>query len=507
MRLPLLAALTLAITTPAFAQTSQGPTYDAEGWVADLQQTREAMGSHYANLQWAVSEREAPLGALFAAGEQRLRAANSDADAREVFERLEQYLGDGHVDFVWATAPAGGAGRGGLDERPPCDILGYRADGRDGSAIATRLPGYRPLEGESGFPAGIVEVDGHRVGVIRIAQLSPRAHPNACAAALAAMSRPADQPCDGDCLDTLRTLATDRVTDDFTARLRALREAGAEVLLVDLAGNGGGTEWVEVVARVVTPVRLRSQRVGFPRHPHWVESFGDDEQRLVEAARGQSRPDRSRLEQYRAVFTQARQEAATPCDPAPLFAGRPLECAWLTTAPLYSTGPVAELDPTLIGKPWAAEVFSPLRYRFEPGVWTGPLMVLVDGNTASASEEFAAVLQDNHAAVIVGAPTRGAGCGHANGEIETVLKHSGARLRLPNCARMRADGTNEVSGIDPDVLVGFRGNDGNQKRIRRLAVALPVAIEQARAQFADRPGDPDVSAPTAPSAPPPNPPR
>lgn len=480
MRAILVAAL-IAMTTPVVARTPPEPAgFDAEAWVADLQQVREAMGSHYANLDWAVTEREAPMGQLFTLAEQRLRAARSDAQARAVFDRLGRYLGDGHVEIIWPVAPSGGDANTGGHEESPCETLGYQAGGRDGGAIATRLPGYRALEGESGFPAGTVEIDGRKVGVIRIAQLSPQAHPTACAAALAALARPADQPCDEDCLETLDRLAADNVTDDFSNQLRSLRNAGAEVLLVDLAENGGGTEWVEVVARVVTPVRLRSARVGFPRHPHWVENFGRDEQRMIDAARGQSPADRARLEGYRAVFAQARQEAATRCDPAPLLAGRTAECDWLTTAPLYSTGPVAELDPTLTGNSWAAEVFTPLRYRFEPGVWTGPLLVLVDGDTASASEEFAAVLQDNRAAIIVGAPTFGAGCGHARGEIVTVLAHSGARLRLPNCARLRADGTNEVSGIDPDVLVGFRGNDGPTRRVRRLEDALPSAIDAAR---------------------------
>jgi hypothetical protein len=489
MRL-VLAACLFALAAPAAAQTAP-PTFDAEGWIADLRQVREAMGSHYANLDWAATERETPFPQLFAAGEQRLRAAHSEAEAREVFERLEQYLGDGHVDFVWPKAGAATAasepGIDGVDERPPCDILGFRADGRDGSAIATRLPGYQALDGESGFPAGIAEVDGRKVGVVRIAQMSASAHPAACAAVWAAMSRPADQPCDEDCRDALYVQAVDRVTEDLSERLRALKAAGAETLLVDLAGNGGGSEWVEVAVRVVTPVRLRAARVGFPRHPHWVESFTADERRIIDAARGQSAADRALLAGYGAVFAQARDEAATPCDAAPYFAGERPDCSWLTTAPLYATGPVAELDPTLVGKPWAAEVFTPLRYRFEPGVWSGPLIVLVDGGTASASEEFAAELQDNGAAIILGAPTRGAGCGHANGEIETVLAHSGARLRLPNCARLRADGSNEVSGIDPDVLVGFRGNDGSRRRVTRLLGALPTAVDRARAQAAGRP--------------------
>lgn len=494
MRPAFLAAAFTLLAAPAVAQTP-APTpaaFDAEGWVADLRQVREAMGSHYANLDWAVNEREAPLGQLFQVGEQRLRAARSDADAREVFERLEKFLGDGHVDFVWPTGAAAQVASSGAasgpDDRPPCDVLGFKADDRDGQAIAARLPGYQALEGDSGFPAGIVEVDGRKVGVIRIAQMSAYAHPQACAAAFAAFSRPAGEPCDDDCLESLRVLAVDRVTEDLTARIRALRDAGAESLLVDLAGNGGGSEWTEVAVRLFSPIRLKSARVGFPRHPHWVERFARDEQRFLEAARGQSRADRARLDGYRAAFAQARQEAAAPCDPTPWFTpGAKSDCAWLTTAPLYATGPMAELDPAIIGKPWAAEVFTPLTYRFEPGVWTGPLMVLVDHGTGSATEEFAAVLQDNAAAVIVGSPTSGAGCGHARGEIETVLKHSGARLRLPNCARLRADGTNEVGGIAPDVLIGFRHNDGPRNRIARLSAALPGAVAAADAQAKARP--------------------
>jgi hypothetical protein len=487
MRLMLIALL-VALAMPTSAQTPRSPEYDADGWVGDLHQVREALTSHYANLEWAATEREAPLDQLMPFVEQRLRAASSDAEAREVFERLERFIGDGHLDFVWPTAPAT-AGAMSPPTSSPCEILGYKAGGRDGSAIASRLDGYHPLPGDSGFPAGIVEVGGRKVGVVRIAQMSAQAHPAACAAALAAVTRPADEPCDDQCLETLSVMATNRVTADLSDRLRALQAAGAEILLVDLAGNGGGSEWVEVAVRVFSPVRLRSERVAFPRHSHWVKNFTDDERRMAALARSASRIDRPLIENARAAFAQARDEASTPCDPTPLFNRTEMHCRWLTTASLYSTGPVAELDPALIGKPWAAEVFTPLRFQFEPGVWTGPLMVLVDGATASASEEFAAVLQDNRAAVIVGAPTRGSGCGHARGEIPTVLRHSGARLRLPNCARLRADGSNEVSGIDPDVLVGFRENDGAGRRVTRLESVLPAAVAAAETLHAFRAGD------------------
>jgi hypothetical protein len=481
----------LAVAPAAVAQTPPDippPAFDAAGWVADLEQVRQEMASRYANLEWAVSEREAPLGPMFSAGGQRLAAARSDAEAREVFERLERYLGDGHVDFVWprpGVSAAGSPASAGPSPASPCETLGYRGDSRDGGAVAQRLPGYRPLEGDSGFPAGLVEVDGRTVGVVRIALFSPQAHPAACAAALAELM-PARGPCDEACVDRLWKLSVDRVTADFSSRLRALEAAGATTLLVDIAGNGGGTEWVEAVARTVTPVRLRSARLGFVRHPHWVEAFADGERRMREAAEGQPAEDRARLERYAAAYAAARAEAERPCDPAPLFEGRRPDCEWLGRGDIYSTGPVAEFDPAIVGKPWAKEVFTPLHFAFEPGVWKGPLVVLVDGGTASASEEFAAMLQDNGAAVILGSPTRGSGCGFTRGGLDTVLRHSGATLRLPDCARFRADGSNEVSGIDPDVLIGFRENDGPGRRAIRLAAALPAAVETAARQAAAR---------------------
>jgi hypothetical protein len=482
----------LAAAPAAFAQSSapaasDAAAFDPTGWIADLEQVRQEMASHYANLEWLAIEREVQPESIFTTARQRLENARSEADARLVFERLERSVADGHVRIVWPRAGAAAP-----DESPseaamtsPCETLGFREPGEDVRAIANRLPGYRPLEGAGGFPAGVVEVDGRTVGVIRISLVTPQLHPAACAAALAQL-RPAGEPCDDDCLDRLRTLSTDRVTADFSDRLRALRAAGASTLLIDLAGNGGGSEWVEALARTVTPVPLRSARIGFVRHPHWIEALAERERALREAAVGQPPADRARLERHAAAYAAARAQAEQPCDPAPLFEGRAPDCEWLASGDIYMSGPEAALDPAIVGKPWASDVFEPLAFVFEPGVWTGPLIVLVDAGTASAAEEFAALLQDNRAAVIVGAPTLGAGCGFTRGGLDVVLHHSQATLRMPDCARYRADGSNEVSGIDPDVVIGFRSNDSLTRRGKRLAARLPGAVEQAERQAAAR---------------------
>ena len=113
--------------------------------------------------------------------------------------------------------------------------------------------------------------------------------------------------------------------------------------------------------------------------------------------------------------------------------------------------------------------FYAAKFNYPDAVWDGPLIVLVNGYTGSAAEEFTAVLQDNHAAVVMGAPTAGAGCGHTDGGTPTKLKNSGGILELPHCARFRADGSNEVMGIQPDVLVGLRATDGPHRQGLRVA--------------------------------------
>ena len=152
--------------------------------------------------------------------------------------------------------------------------------------------------------------------------------------------------------------------------------------------------------------------------------------------------------------------------------GKHPTCKWLGDG-FYSTGLLqsARVE-ALRSKPWASLVFSPLQYPYHEGLWRGPLMVLVDQGTGSAAEQFAAELQDNHAAVVIGSPTVGAGCGHTDGGTPTTLTNSGAVLKLPDCLRMRSAGLNLASGVQPDVLVGLREGE-RESSGSQLANKLP----------------------------------
>jgi C-terminal processing protease CtpA/Prc len=98
----------------------------------------------------------------------------------------------------------------------------------------------------------------------------------------------------------------------------------------------------------------------------------------------------------------------------------------------------------------------------------------------SAAELFAATLKDNDRATLIGAPTRGAGCGYTDGGISITLRHLGVQIKVPDCARLRASGENEVAGLVPDVLVPWRGNDSPHQRAARALAALQSWTERLK---------------------------
>jgi hypothetical protein len=59
-------------------------------------------------------------------------------------------------------------------------------------------------------------------------------------------------------------------------------------------------------------------------------------------------------------------------------------------------------------------------------------------------------------------------------------------LKRPDCLRYRADGSNEVRGIVPDVPVAIRADDGLKFRAELIARELPMAVARAETIAAAR---------------------
>jgi hypothetical protein len=241
-----------------------------------------------------------------------------------------------------------------------------------------------------------------------------------------------------------------------------------------VTGNGGGTEWVDPVTRIFSDRPLRAMRVTTVRHPRGV---GPTSERLAAVEAGLADP--ALPASTRALLTEARNRLAAllaefraPCDRSLMWDGRDPGCRQTIEAPSYVTGVFDWLPPgALAGYVSRAELYSPFTRDVPTGVWTGPLYVLADRGSASATEAFVAMLKDNRAATVIGERTYGAGCGFTDGGLPLTLPNSRLEVWMPDCARFRIDGTNEIEGIEPDVPLPW-SDLGGSERARVLVEVL-----------------------------------
>lgn len=458
-------ALLLALATPARAEP-----WSPASWLEDLAQAKTAFQTKYASLPWLEHDRGVGLDSLFAPAETALRSARSDHEARAIFDLLARRAYDGHVRFEWPKEQAAGQA---AKPKDGCAALGFEAQDRPG--VGSLLPGYHPLGDPAPFPAGLVPVGHERIGIVRIPIFAAQAFPEACHAALQDLGRNAREPCDEACKTAVLANVYDRLTRALARQLRVLKAAGATALMVDLTNNPGGTQWAFAAVQMVTAKPPVFQRLGFQRGEHWTRIWTREEAELREFARKTSDPtDKARLLAWAAQVELLRRDAEKPCPtPNPCAPDKP--AGYMSLVP---SAPASEF----YGKPWGKTVFAPAEFSYQNGVWNGPTLVLVDERTGSAAESFAAILQDNHAAIIVGSRTVGSGGGYVDGGTPTVLKHSRGILIVPDHAKFRADGSNAVEGVIPDVQIGIRFTDGAPLKRRLIMKYLPEAIRLAKEQ-------------------------
>jgi Peptidase family S41 len=467
-------------TSPGCPPSAQAASvaFDPQPWLADLQEARVAFSTRYAGLEWEVFGRDHDISATFAAARDRILHAHDEWEARVAFEKLVHRFGDKHVHISWPS-PAGGNEP--KSKGLSCEALGYTASMQQAEPLAVLLPGFTPISLPAGnpFSTGTLVRESKMIGIIKIPLFTARGFPSLCESAVEELHLDRAQPCDDACDEKIRVHAEGVMTVQLAAAIKAIQQAGAGTLIVDIAGNGGGSEWNGAASRMLTAVRLESMRNYFMRGALWTRHFISLEHDLQEAERKAQGNDRKILAHFVQLVGERKTDAETPCDAAPLWQGEHPACLWLGDA-FFTTGLLSSADPqALRAKPWAALVFSPMQYPYHEGVWRGPLIVLVDAGTGSAAENFAADLQDNHAAVIVGAPTVGAGCGHTDERAPIKLSHTGGVLDLPDCVRIRLNGLNLSSGVQPDILVGLRAEDSLRRRASLLDQKLDEALLRA----------------------------
>ncbi|MEW4489170.1 S41 family peptidase [Thalassoglobus sp. JC818] len=135
--------------------------------------------------------------------------------------------------------------------------------------------------------------------------------------------------------------------------------------------------------------------------------------------------------------------------------------------------------------------------------WNTPVVVLVDKNSASASEIFAAAIQENGRGVIVGRQSYGKGTVQTHFPLETVsaqLKLTTAKFYSPKGREMAG------AGVTPDVYVpeststGTAGTNRDSDINAALAqISQGIPFQMAQQAASCRNGSPQVNLQTVPS--------
>jgi hypothetical protein len=229
-------------------------TYDAEAWHRDYVHLKHELAHRYANLDWVVEHRGLDLPALDRETEAAILGAHSRVRAFLALRRFVRAFGDPHLRLVWGHREAEPAPATPAASHPQpaglatLDEAGYEVEDRSFRFPFHELSGWTPLR-DGPFPTGIAR----DLGILRIASFGEDRYREVAALAFAP----------GQTRRALQLATRARLQQHLREAIGELRTRGARRLVVDVTGNGGGTEWVTEVVTLFTDRELsrRSARL------------------------------------------------------------------------------------------------------------------------------------------------------------------------------------------------------------------------------------------------------
>lgn len=464
------AVLLLAAIFAANPAATEAASFDRKAWREDYSTLKRELEQSYSHLAWAASPASGvDLPSLDRRTRLALDAARSDADAAAALVGFVAAFHDGHFAPTVTAEPSGASA-----EPPP------RAADNDASAgcaaagysPATRIAFSLPFESLHGFRmesdgisrafrSGTIVVGERRVGLVRIPRFRPAEYPALCLAAWPALDE----------MDAawLQALAE---------RLAAFRTEDVAAVLVDVGGNGGGNDLGEWAARLFTSSDVHSAPLLMHTGPLGAKYMDEQLQGLNDALAahaGDAKVEAALRLAAQAFEWRKRESLQKPCDLAWVWREQrrfdPTKCSGLIDAG-FASGAVDYLAPDSLAADAAAALYWPSITDSLRGAWNGPVYLLTDSGTASAAEMFAALMHDRGIARTVGARTLGLGCGSMVDNAPFTLPHSHLSFRIPNCVRLRADGSDEVAGIAPDLPVLPATKESPRARAARVLTVV-----------------------------------
>ena len=223
-----------------------------DAWIADYLELRERVARSYANLEYA-REHGVDLAALDARTRASMESARTEHSARQAVRAFVGAFGDPHFQLVsepprflrFFTGGSDATPRGAMNAREGCAALGYADGFLEGYSLPfAKVAGFTAVGGDTTMfrPALVRRAGRPTVGIVRIRRFSQLASRADCMVAWTRTAR--DGQCDTSCESGIYWLTGELLATRFARTIAQLERSGAAVVLVDLGGNGGGSEWV-----------------------------------------------------------------------------------------------------------------------------------------------------------------------------------------------------------------------------------------------------------------------
>jgi len=487
--LNLLAGVSIALALPAAHADEVRPAFNRAAWEEDYAWLKKEMERNYANLAWfASTEIKLDLPALDRRTRDALKAARSDDEARDAIKAFKAAFPDGHFSIYPDPAPLKDAAK--IEDPPEADLshadaatacaaLGYTNNGAlDFSLPFASLPGFHlDTDGMTTvLRTGVVEpAPGTRLGLIRVQSFLPDDYGAACLKVWPALGVAGKERNRHTVADAVQQEWYVAVADT----LKRFDKAHVHAVIVDVGNNRGGNDSGDISARIFTRRDVHSARLYLSNSDiarAELESEAKDiKDELAQVTNAEAKTALlGALDRLNAALGGIARNA---CD---------MSWVWRETRPWNpdaacsrlvhigsAGGPLDFLPEYAFGDTDAAEALHwPSSIDGYRGAWNGPVYVLTDRKSFSSAEMFSAVMHDNGIARTVGERTGGDGCGFMGYHEPEVLPNSRIRIRMPNCMRLRADGTSEVAGIAPDLPVLPIAGESTRARAARAIAAI-----------------------------------
>jgi hypothetical protein len=486
----------LGLTLAAAALTVRTPARQA-AWLADFDRLEQYLASAGANFDWVVAKRGLDLVALDTLTRREIASSYTSIGAAWTARAFVKNFADGHTrarirPAIWWRGLTGsdsttdGSGMTRTEGTAPtllstmsanaaCAAAGLDADARpDGWELPFPEVAGAELLADEEFPSVLITLpDGRKIGVLRIANFGHARFGATCVRAWEAFGPQLTEPCTGECRWSFVAAVMRQGAMRAAGVANELRRQGAAVVVVDITGNGGGSEYADALARALAARPLHLAPGGIIRHRLHAEILAEERAALAADSARATPAQRVLLDRAIAQADSLLGEMARDCQRQVVWTGGTPACSNTVVVPrLASYLPSEALEGLTSG--WV--LWGPSWVGVQEGIYSGPLLVLQDHRSASASEEFAARLRDNDAALLVGERSFGAGCGYINGGTRLELEALGLLVRAPDCQRLRRDGSNETEGLPADVEAGWTAEDTPALRVEKALTALARAF-------------------------------